>query len=221
MKNKSIIWVFPFVKRLVSLLYYFVLTALLLFTLLCGLKLLGIQIHNISFQSENVSFGDEPSGYISLPVTFGPISDKTFISSTQPFIYLKPHNLTSQLQVPIRSTSGILMISLGLVSLISVAWTLFLLRRIFMTLQPQSPFHERNTRRITIMGLLFLGQTFIEILLKLILLNQTKPFFKGINLDYPMDIRLDGPWLLGLILLALAQVYQRGIDLQLENDLTI
>jgi hypothetical protein len=75
------------------------------------------------------------------------------------------------------------------------------------------------------MGLLFLGQTLIELLLKLALWHESKPYFKQVQLDtsthLSVDVNLEGPWLLGLILLALAQVYRRGIELQLDNELTV
>ena len=75
------------------------------------------------------------------------------------------------------------------------------------------------------MGCLFLGETAVEVLLKLALWQQTRPFFRQIRLagqaSLSVDIQLDSPWLLGLILLALAQVYRRGIELQLENELTV
>jgi hypothetical protein len=114
---------------------------------------------------------------------------------------------------------------LGIVGLVTATWMFLMLRQIFRSVQIQSPFQAAIARRITTMGLLFLGQTAIEALLKLALWQQTRPYFNHIQLanqaSLSVDIQLDGPWLLGLILLALAQVYRRGIELQLENELTV
>lgn len=223
MEKNSASWVFPVVKGLVSFFYYFMVVALLAFILTCLLKAQGAQLKNISFQTKYVTFGGEPSGYVSVPVAWGPADTKTITDSGQPPVYLKQQR--GQLQVPAFSGPGILVMLFVLVGLITTAWTFGLLRRIFITVQTQSPFHADNARRITTMGLLFLGQTFVEVALKLALVLQTKPVFQQIRSDYQnhfsVDINLDGPWLLGLILLALAQIYQRGIEFQLENELTV
>ncbi|GAB3895521.1 hypothetical protein GCM10028803_12150 [Larkinella knui] len=225
MKNQSPAWVFPTVKWLVTVFYYFVLVVLVVFTLMCSLKFLGAQTGNFSIKKGDFFMGQEPPNYVSVPVAWGPASTKMRPSSGEPQVFLKPQKETGQLQVPVRSTPGILIITLGLVGLGTAVWTFSLLRKIFRTVQTQSPFHPDNARRINTMGLLFLGQTGIELLLKMALWSQTRPYFQQIRLDYQnhlsVDINLDSPWLLGLILLALAQVYRRGIDLQTENELTV
>ncbi len=218
MEQKAPSWVFPTVKVLVTLFYIVALIGLLVFTVSASIKLVNAQISLFSG-------GNEPPAYVSVPVAWGPANTQTIPSSQQPRIYLKPEKQTGQLQVPIRSTPGLLMTVLGLVGLVTAVWTFKLLQRIFQTAQTQSPFHTDNAQRITTMGLLFLSQTVIELLLKLGLWHQARPYFKQFQLDtstyLSVDVNLDGPWLLGLILLALAQVYRRGIELQLDNELTI
>ena len=218
METKSPYWVFPTVKRLVTLFYYLVLAALALFAVMSSLKLLNLQIGLFSIDQQ------QPS-YVSVPVAWAPPSDKTIATAGEPRLFLTPQKQTGQLQVPIRSVPGLLMSLLGLVGLLTAAWTFFLLRQIFQAVQIQSPFQMAIARRIATMGFLFLGQTAVELLLKLALWQQTKPYFRQIRLAsqalLSVDIQLDGPWLLGLILLALAQVYRRGIEIQLENELTV
>lgn len=218
MKKQSPTWVFPTVRVLVSLLFYVLLFALIVFTLMSSLKLLNLQ-------TKAFSLGEEPANYVSVPVAWVPAHAKTLPSSGEPRIFLKPEKQTGQLQVPARSTPGLLIIALGLVGIATGVWTFLLLRRIFRTVQTQSPFHPANARRITLMGILFLSQTLIELLLKALLWNQSVPYLHQVRSDYDnylsLDINLSGPWLLGLILLALAQVYRRGIELQTESELTI
>ncbi|WP_461080541.1 DUF2975 domain-containing protein [Spirosoma flavus] len=218
METRSSYWVFPTVERLVTLFYYLVLAALIVFAAMSCLKLLQAQTGPFPLNQE------QPN-YVSVPVAWAPASDKTIATTGQPQLLLTPQKQTGQLQVPIRSIPGLLMSLLGLVGLVTAAWMFFLLRQIFRSVQIQSPFQAAIAQRITIMGFLFLGQTIIEALLKLALWQQTKPYFKQIRLasqaSLSVDIQLDGPWLLGLILLALAQVYRRGIELQLENELTV
>lgn len=224
MEKDSASWVFPTVKGLVSISYYFVVAALVFFTLISTLKLLGMQLENVTVETNYISLGGEAPGYVSVPVAWDAADNKILKSSGQPTIYLKTQQHQGQLQVPILSGAGILVMLLCLVGLIAAGWTFLLLRRIFTTLQAQSPFGADNARRIETMGLLLLGQTFMEVVLKLALVLQSRPFFQQIKLnqdDIGVDIDLDGPWLLGLILLALAQIYRRGIKFQLENELTV
>lgn len=218
MEKQSPTWVFPTVKVLVTGLFYFLSLILIVFTLMGSLKLLNLQ-------TKTFSLGEEPANYVSVPVAWVPANAKTLPSSGEPRTYLKPEKQTGQLQVPARSTPGILILALGLVGITTGVWTFLLLRRIFRTVQTQSPFHPDNARRITLMGILFLSQTLIELLLKAVLWNQSVPYLHQIRSDYnnylSLDIHLAGPWLLGLILLALAQVYRRGIELQTESELTV
>jgi hypothetical protein len=218
METKSPYWVFPIVKRLVTLFYYLVLAVLVLFAAMNCLKLLNAQTG--PFQ-----LNEGQPNYVSVPVAWAPSSNKTIITPGEPQLYLTPQKQTGQLQVPIRSTPGLLMSFLGLVGLVSAFWMFSLLRQIFSSVKTDSPFQAAIARQITLMGFLFIGQTAVELLLKLALWQQTRPYFKQIRLvnqaELSVDIQLDGPWLLGLILLALAQVYRRGIEIQLENELTV
>lgn len=210
--------VFPTVKGLVTIFYYLMLAVLILFAAKSGLKLLQAQAGPFPLDQEHPN-------YVSVPVAWAPASDKTIMTTGKPQLFLTPQKQTGQLQVPIRSIPGLLMSLLGIVGLVTATWMFLLLRQIFRSVQIQSPFQAAIARRITTMGFLFLGQTAIEALLKLALWQQTRPYFNHIRLanqaSLSVDIQLDGPWLLGLILLALAQVYQRGIELQLENELTV
>jgi len=218
METKSPYWVFPTVKRIVTLFYYLVLVVLVLFTAKSFIKLLDAQ-------TGPFPLGQEQANYVSVPVAWAPSSDKTIVTAGEPQLFLTSQKQTGLLQVPIRSVPGLLMCILGLVGLASACWMFFLLRKIFSSVQVHSPFQTANARRIAIMGFLFLGQTAVELLLKFALWQQTRPYFKQIRLVNPaelsVDIQLDGPWFLGLILLALAQVYKRGIEIQLENELTV
>ncbi len=218
METKSPYWVFPTVAQLVTLFYYLVLAALVLFAIMSSLKLLNAQ-------TASFSLGQQQPNYVSVPVAWAPPDDKTIATTGEPQLFLTPQKHTGQLQVPIRSVPGLLMSLLELVGLVTAAWMFFLLRQIFRSVQTDSPFQAAIARRITTMGLLFLGQTAVELLLKLALWQQTRPYFSQIRLanqaSLSVNIQLDGPWLLGLILLALAQVYRRGIEIQLENELTV
>lgn len=218
METNAPYWIFPTLKRLVVLFYYLMVAVLVLFVAKSCLKLLNTQTTPGPYSQE------QPS-YVSVPVAWATASDKTMTTTGKSALFLTPQKQTGQLQVPSRSIPGLLMSLLGLVGLVTATWMFFLLRRIFRSVQLQSPFRTLVARGITMMGFLFLGQTVVELLLKMALWYQIRPYFGQIRLasqtSLSLDIQLDGPWLLGLILLALAQVYQRGIELQRENELTV
>jgi hypothetical protein len=203
----------------------FFLVVLLFFVSISLLKMVGAQVQGFFFQTNHVTLGQEPAGYVSVPVAWEPGHTQPVSSTGQAPIYLKPQQQRGQLEVPVFSGPGLLMLLIGLAGLITTVWTLGLLLRIFTTTQRSSPFQVSNARRITLMGILFLGQTFIEVVLKLILWFQTRPYFKQLQPAYgnslSVDLTLDGPWLLGLIVLALAQIYRKGIEFQQENELTV
>lgn len=224
MEKDSASWIFPTVKGLVSISYYFIVAALVCFTLISTFKLLGIQLKNITVKTNYVSLGGEAPGYVSVPVAWESADTEILRPSGQPAIYLNTQQHRGRLQVPILSGPGILVMLLCLTGLVAAGWTFFLLRRIFTALQTYSPFRSDNTGRIETIGILFLCQTIIEVFIKLALVLKSKPFFQQIGLnhhDLRVDIDLNGPWLLGLILLAVAQIYRQGIKFQLENELTI
>ena len=225
MEKNSAPWIFPVVKRLVSISYYFFVVVLLFFVCISTFKMVGAQMEGFSFQTNKVTLGKEPAGYVSVPVAWEKAQTQPISSAGQSPILLKTEQQRGQLQVPVFSTPGILMLLIGLVGLITTVWTLGLLVKIFTSIKSSSPFQAVNARRITMMGLLFLGQTLLEVLLKLVLWWQAKPYFQQLQSNYgnslSVDLTLDGPWLLGLIVLALAQIYRKGIDFQLESELTV
>lgn len=224
MKKQSPPWIFPTVKVLVSSLYYLLLVVLIVFTGMVILKFFGLPSGTISPEGLSTTPSERP-GYVSVDVVWQPFDVRLRSSSGEPPVFVTPQKQTGQLQVPIGSVLGLLMVGIRLVGLVTATWTFLLLRTIFRTVRLESPFDPSIARRINLMGLLFLGQTALESALKLLLWSQSDRYLRQLRADFgyqpTIDVALNGPLLLGLILLALAQVYRRGIELQAENELTV
>ena len=101
-------------------------------------------------------------------------------------------------------------------------FALVLLRRIFDTMTIGTPFLPENATRIRWLGFIAIGvavvEQVIEIGLGLLVLDNVSS--SGLDIDYHFDLNL-GAVFVGLIILALAEVFRHGTSLQAESDLTV
>ncbi|MDF1594839.1 MAG: DUF2975 domain-containing protein [Acidimicrobiia bacterium] len=99
---------------------------------------------------------------------------------------------------------------------------LILMRRIFSTMMVGTPFLPENARRIRWLGYMVIGgalvEQIIEIGLGLLVLNSISS--TGLDIDYHFDLNLAAVFV-GLIILALAEVFRHGTALQADADLTV
>ncbi|TGE27226.1 DUF2975 domain-containing protein [Hymenobacter metallicola] len=115
----------------------------------------------------------------------------------------------------------------------SVAFALYsmltgmLLYRILNEMQIESPFTEKNARRIRWLGLLMIGVDLYQYVAFRYMLSIVPHFrapgLRGTVLQY---LTLDpaeetGAWKFGLVLLVIAAVYQRGVIMAREAELTV
>lgn len=99
---------------------------------------------------------------------------------------------------------------------------LILLRRIFTTMMVGTPFLPENVLRIRWLGWIVIVAAVVEQIIKvglglLVLDNVTST---GLDIDYRFDLNLAALFL-GLIILALSEVFRHGMNLQAESDLTV
>lgn len=99
---------------------------------------------------------------------------------------------------------------------------LILLRRIFTTMMVGTPFLPENVLRIRWLGWIVIVaaivEQFIKVGLGLLVLNNVDS--TGLDIDYRFDLNLAALFL-GLIILALSEVFRHGMNLQAESDLTV
>lgn len=219
MGKQSRTWVFPTVKILVNLAFFSGLALWLLF--------LGQNASNLLGWSTRSTVNSSPPGYVSVPVTWWSLPDqKNLAAETKAGrIILEPDVRKGTLRVPARSELGVLTLALTLLGGVFFVGLFYLLKRVFDALQPEAPFQPIIAQFIGAMGWLLLIQEGLGFVVRALLQNQAQGYLKAINPAYSTKLTLalsyESTWLLGLILLALAQVYRRGIELQAENELTI
>ncbi len=115
----------------------------------------------------------------------------------------------------------------------SLAWVMFfgvgswLLWQLLLDVTPATPFTFANARRLRGLGLLVLGLDFAQELAYLAVRALVPPF-RMLGLTEPLShyVRLNTEttlpgWEVGLVLLVIAAVYQRGVELSREAALVI
>lgn len=246
MEKKTSTWIFPTVKIFVNIGYYLTLLGLVIFLVVFSLKLTDVY-RNVQRPGQTPAFVDVSTEW-SVPQTN--LGTKTLSERGAELLRQKE---TAVLRVPVRSTLGIASTAAGAIELLSVVLLFYLLKRIFDTMGVAAPFHPANVRRISLMGLLLIGQDLSNSASSLLIHKLAYPYIETAQLQVQRSINsgiagsvddavegfADGShgrplraisvssddsvngWFLGLILLALAQVYRRGIELQAENELTV
>lgn len=224
MEKQQTPWVFPTVKILVSIAYYFV-------SFIC-LLVLGFGIFKVAASRFVNESPDHSFTSVGLPVEWKTAERK--VATKAPVltrVSLVQEKEKGILHVPIWSAAGWVYLGSQALGLVSAIALLYLLRKIFMTLNITSPFSPSNVRRISAMGIILIGQDLLAFGAESILRPLVKSYVTQLSStrllqDLPFQafeihLTIEGAWFLGLILLALAQVYQRGIEMQAENELTV
>jgi hypothetical protein len=224
MKKQTTPWVFPTVKVLVNIAYYFV-------SFIC-LLVLGFGIFKVASSRFVNESPDHSLTSVGLPVEWK--TDERKAATKAPVlerVSLIQEKEKGILHVPIWSAAGGVYLVAQALGLVSAIVLLYLLRKIFTTLNITSPFSASNVRRISAMGFILIAQDLLAFGAELALRSLVKPYVTQLSATnlakdltfntFEIHLGIEGAWFLGLILLALAQVYRRGIELQVENDLTI
>lgn len=115
----------------------------------------------------------------------------------------------------------------------SLAWVVFfavgswLLWQLLLDVTPATPFTFANARRLRGLGLLVLGLDFVQEMAYMAVRALVPPF-RSPDLAEPLShyVRLNTEttlpgWEVGLVLLVIAAVYQRGVELSREAELII
>ena len=198
--------------------YYFTILASVIFIVVNVLRLLNLQ-------PSILTFGEQSPNYVSIPVDWVKKGDATLWLPTDSSVSLNPDKRKGELQVHIRSTIGLLHTFFQLMALTGSVWFFGLLRQIFRHTHTDLPFHSRNARRISQMGLLIIAFSLLSGLYNFLMWMQSKPLIEAMSPEFyagmTYSLSISGPWIYGLVLLTLAQVYSRGVALQQESELTV
>lgn len=218
MEKQSPTWIFPTARFVVNMVYYLMVLAAVIFTLISILRLLNMQPLTLTFEEQSPN-------YVSIPVDWAKKGDATLWHQNDSSVSLNPDKRKGDLQVHIRSTIGLLHTFFQLMVLTGSVWFFGLLRRIFRHTHTDLPFHSRNARRISQMGLLIIAFSLLSGLYSFLIWMQAKPLIEAMSPEFYSGVTygfsINDLWIYGLVLLALAQVYSRGVALQQESELTV
>lgn len=117
-----------------------------------------------------------------------------------------------------RSPLGIYSYVITLLGAIAVVTGMGWLRKIFQDSSLKEPFREINAVRIRNIGLLLIAADAVRLIGYYIFNRMTNPYFTP-YFQQLMDV--GNSFWMGLLLLALAVVYRRGVEIYKENQLTI
>ncbi len=98
---------------------------------------------------------------------------------------------------------------------------LFLLKSVFNSIEPDIPFHPQNSKRIYLMGILFIAVAVYEGFTRIWMNNYLNTNFDNLGRNLNLERDHYGSLFFGLILIAISQVHRRGVQLTQENQLTI
>lgn len=145
------------------------------------------------------------------------VSDQ-LIYGTVPTAALEKKQDMYTLHVTSRSPLGIFSFIMTLLGAIAVVAGMGWLRKIFADTTAKEPFRAVNATRIRNIGLLLIVSDLVRLLGYFIFGRMTTPYF-ALHFERLMEVG-SGFWM-GLLLLALAVVYRRGVEIYNENQLTI
>lgn len=218
MKKQFSTRIFSAAKLVVNFFYYLLILIAVLFVFRSIMGLLNLQPPALTFEGS-------PHNLVSIPVEWNDQGGATLTLPAQPLVSLYPGKRNGILKVPIRSTLGLSYTIFAIVALIGFTWFFGLLRQIFRHSRADSPFHFGNARRISQMGVLILISLLFSECQDFLMWKLAKPYVEAMSPGYysnfTYNFSLDGTWIFGLVLLALAQVYRRGVELQQDNELTV
>jgi hypothetical protein len=96
------------------------------------------------------------------------------------------------------------------------------LRRIFQRVRDGAPFDAHNARRLRWVGLLLLALALVNGVAELITALAVRRGLAGSSITVPSGVRMDVPIVLfALMLLALAEIFRRGAELEDEQRLVV
>ena len=163
-------------------------------------------VHKAPLSFEVKSFGPFDS-VVMVPNTYSKGKEAALVKQTDRF----------QLLVACRSPLGIYDYFLNLLAMAALVYGMWQLRSIFRSITVKEPFTPANARRIRNIGLLLIGADVVKLINYFIFGSMAKKYF--VETELLTDIG-GGIWI-GALVLALSVVYQRGVEIYSDNQLTI
>jgi len=188
--------------------------------------ILMISIVSVAIRTYRLVGGsDSPDGSVrqsSLSfevMCFGPgvRHDSAYVLSEGKLAALQQPPNRYQLLVSYRSALGYYDYFLTLLFTAGLLYGIAQLRRIFHSISAREPFADSNAKRIRRIGLLLIAYDVVKGVNYFLFGALANKYFSGVELVTEIGF---GAWA-GLLILALSVVYQRGVELNSDTQLTI
>lgn len=128
-----------------------------------------------------------------------------------------PHKY--RLLVPQHTALGYVHYLISLLQLGASLCIIWFLKKILGNISLKEPFTAQSARYIQMIGLALIFIDLVKIVQYILFSSMAKDYFEGSRLELVTNI--GGNIWLGLIIIALAVVYRRGVEIYSENQLTI
>ncbi|ANI88358.1 hypothetical protein A9P82_03000 [Arachidicoccus ginsenosidimutans] len=203
-------FVFRFLKTSINVLYYFMISVCILFVVAALIKT----------AVPDKSFGDFGFGTDKFDViSFSHKQESSFIYSVDTIVrYRQPENNFS-VQVKMNSGMGLYVLSVQFFSLILAVIVLGIFRKIFKEMDLGNPFNYKLIRRLRSLALFFVIIDILKLINYFIfnfLLYAHLP-----DQHFALSLSIGTGLVIGAIIWLISIIFQRGLELQQDKDLTI
>jgi len=189
-----------------------------------GLLVLGVVLL-IGLPTVKLAAGDDPDWEIGLTVPVAPLDSGATVLTRWGDARLEVEDMRGSLRLPVGALPW---------WLFAVIWTyvaaagalmlMFLhhLRRIFQRVRGGAPFDATNALRLRWLGLLALALALLKGVSESITSLAVRGGVISDRVEVPLGLSVDGSLVFfGLVLLALAEIFRRGAELEEEQSLTV
>jgi hypothetical protein len=189
-----------------------------------GLLVLGVVVL-IGLLVAKLVAGDDPAWVIGLTVPVVSVDADATVLTRWGNAQLEADDIRGSLRLPVSMLPWWLFAVLWTYTAAAMALTLLLLhhlRRIFQRVRSGAPFDATNARRLRWVGLLALALALLNGLSEFVTSLAVRSGLISERLEVPVGLSVDMSLVFfGLVLLALAEIFRRGAELEENQSLTV
>lgn len=189
-----------------------------------GLLVLGLLVL-IGLPVAKLVAGDDPEWVIGLTVPVASVDEDATVLTRWGNARLETESMRGSFRLPVSILPWWLFGVLWAYSAAGIAIMLMFLhhlRRIFQRVESGAPFDATNPLRLRWLGLLALALALLEGLSELVTSLAVRGGLISERLEVPLGLSVDMSLVIfGLVLLALAEIFRRGAELEEDQSLTV
>lgn len=189
-----------------------------------GLLVLGVLVL-IAMPVAKLVAGNDPEWVIGLTVPVASVDSDATVLTRWGNVRLEAEAMRGSLRLPVAMLPWGLFAALWTYMAAGVALTLLFLhhlRRTFQRVRSGAPFDGTNAVRLRWLGILALALALLKGVSEFVMSLVVRGGLISERLEVPLGLSVDGSLVFfGLVLLALAEIFRRGAQLEEEQSLTV